>query len=94
MTDHKAQMRALTTFQHYIESSTSCNLIRKASTLEREDYLVVNDTIFYAENSKAHTCTYIYTHVQIRTNEKDRKVTRQKIKIQNQLYSYRSTMNN
>ena len=94
MTDYKAQMRALTTFQHYIESSTYCNLIRKASKLEREDYLVVNDTIFYAENPKAHTRTYIYAHVQNRTKEKDRKVTRQKIKIQNQLYSYRSTMNN
>lgn len=51
-------MCALTTFQHYIESSTSCNLISKASKLEREYYLVVNDTIFYTENPKAHTCTY------------------------------------
>lgn len=58
MIDYKAWMHALTTFQHYIESSTSCNLISKASKLEREDYLVVNDTMFYTENPKAHTCAY------------------------------------
>lgn len=56
MIDYKAWMHALTTFQHYIESSTSRNMISKASKLKREDYLVVNDTIFYTENPKAHTC--------------------------------------
>ena len=70
MIDYKAWMHALTTFQHYIESSTSCNLISKASKLEREDYLVVNDTIFYTENPKAHMYRHMYELESVKKRER------------------------